>query len=202
MDDLLIRQEQLQHEAHEVMTELALPTVLGRVGRVEVIGSAASGLMVWRDLDISVYTDASAADRVAAVVRDLVANPAVLDLHYANETGARSPSGGVHDQRYYAVVRYRSRRGERWKIDLSLWTDTGPRGEFSAAHRLRDRLTDDTRIAILRIKDIWHQHQDYPDKIGGIDIYDAVLNHGVRTADEFGTYLDAHRQTDRPTPTP
>ncbi|HEY0807063.1 MAG TPA: hypothetical protein VGD84_18480 [Pseudonocardiaceae bacterium] len=191
MDDLLARQERLQQEAHEVMTELDLPAMLGRVGRVEVIGSAASGLMVWRDLDISVYTDAGAADRVAAAMRALVANPAVLDLHYANETGSRSPSGGAHDQRYYAVVRYLSRGGEHWKIDLSLWTDTGPRGEFSA-ERLRDRLTDETRIAILRIKDDWHRHQDYPDKIGGIAVYDAVLNHGVRTAQEFGIYLSEH----------
>jgi len=195
MDDLLARQERLQQEAHEVMTELDLPAMLGRVGRVEVIGSAASGLMVWRDLDISVYTD-SAADRVAAAMRDLVANPAVLDLHYANETGSRSPSGGTHDQRYYAVVQYLSRGGERWKIDLSLWIDTGPRGEFSSAERLRDRLTDETRIAILRIKDDWHRHQDYPDKIGGIDIYDAVLNHSVRTAEQFGIYVSERHLLD------
>ncbi|MEV4641759.1 hypothetical protein AB0J80_30890 [Actinoplanes sp. NPDC049548] len=29
----------------------------------------------------------------------------------------------------------------------------------------------------------------YPDEVGGTDIYTAVLDHGVRTPEEFGTWL-------------
>lgn len=183
MDELLTRQDRLQAEAHDVLAALEMPEVLGRIGRVEVIGSAATGLMVWRDLDLSVYAASATTPAVADAVRHLVANPGVLDVHYADETGPRSPSA-THDQRHYVVARYRD-----WKIDISIWTDTGPNGEFSDAAAIRARLTDETRLAILRIKDVWSRRDDYPDAVSGIDVYDAVLNHGVRDPAGFGAHL-------------
>jgi hypothetical protein len=52
-------------------------------------------------------------------------------------------------------------------------------------------VTAETRGAILWIKDIWHRRPCYPDVVGGVDIYDAVLNHGVREPAEFAAYLRA-----------
>lgn len=179
-EELLARQDRLQAEARDVVAELDLLSLLGGLGRVEVIGSAASGLMVWRDLDISVYTSAP-REEVADVVRVLVAHPEVRDLHFL---GPHMPSGEAKDQRYYAVVLFRD-----WKIDLSLWTSTGPSGGFSDAAELRGRLDDETRLAILRIKDHWCGLDSYPDVVSGVDVYDAVLNHGVRTVDEFQARL-------------
>jgi hypothetical protein len=34
--------------------------------------------------------------------------------------------------------------------------------------------------AILRIKDSWHRQPTYPDQIGGLDIYTAVIDERVR----------------------
>ncbi|MEJ3747737.1 hypothetical protein WEI85_31150 [Actinomycetes bacterium KLBMP 9797] len=195
---LLERQERLQREAEGVLSELDLPALLSRAGRVELIGSVASGLMIWRDLDISIFVAPDRHRRVAEILGTLLADPRVLDVHYANETGARSPSGGTHDQRYYAVLRYLPPGGETWKIDLSFWIDSGPRGEFLDGAALRARLTSETRLAILRIKDEWHRLDSYPDQIGGIDVYDAVLNHGVRTPGEFDAYLRARNLPTHP----
>ena len=36
-------------------------------------------------------------------------------------------------------------------------------------------------LIILRIKDAWYQLPAYRREVSGIDIYDAVLQHGVRT---------------------
>ena len=49
---LLERQDALQAEATRLVERLGLPTMLGRVGRFERLGSWASGLMVWRDVDL------------------------------------------------------------------------------------------------------------------------------------------------------
>jgi hypothetical protein len=35
------------------------------------------------------------------------------------------------------------------------------------------------------IKDHWYRLDSYPDIVSGVDVYDAVLNHGVRTVAEF-----------------
>ena len=45
---------------------------------------------------------------------------------------------------------------------------------------------------MLRLKDAWHRDPRYPDTIGGYEIYDAVLDHGVRTIEELDDYLEAH----------
>jgi hypothetical protein len=58
---------------------------------------------------------------------------------------------------------------------------------------MRRQLTPETRLAILWIKDVWHQAPFYPDQVSGIDIYDAVLEHGVRTPEQFGMYLHERR---------
>lgn len=192
--ELLRRQDRLQREITQVEAELDLDRVLGRVGRVERIGSAASGLMVWRDLDLSIYCIGPHSGRnVATALGELLAHPGVRAADYRDELGPRSPSGGEHDQRHYATLRYLAGDGEWWKIDLSFWTDTGPRDEFIDGAALQSRLTDETRIAILWIKDFLHRLEGYLREFAGIDVYDAVLNHGVRTPAEFEAYLTRRR---------
>ena len=52
-----------------------------------------------------------------------------------------------------------------------------------------ERLTGEQRRAILRIKDVWHHRPEYPDEISGLEIYTAVLEHEVRTPEEFAAHL-------------
>ncbi len=47
------------------------------------------------------------------------------------------------------------------------------------------RLTPETRAAILDIKRYWHQLPGYGKTVTSFAIYSAVLDHGVRTLDEF-----------------
>jgi hypothetical protein len=191
--ELLDRQDALQREAAEVVASLGLLELLGTAGMVRPIGSAPAGLMVWRDLDFSIYCATAEPDPVVEVLRTLMLRDGVREVSFADELGPRSPSGLPKDQRYYSVLRY-AHAAEVWKLDLSFWTRSGPDGEFSDPDRLRARLDDETRLAILWIKDVWHRRPEYPYEIGGIDIYDAVLNHRVRTPTEFDAYLE-RRQT-------
>lgn len=46
-------------------------------------------------------------------------------------------------------------------------------------------------MAILRLKDFWHRLPHYPDVVSAWEIYDAVLNHGVRTLDELDAFFAA-----------
>lgn len=110
-------------------------------------------------------------------------------MEYREENGERSPSGKPSDQRYVFVAFYESAAGEEWKLDLSLWLSDAPRTQLAQLDDLRRRLTDETRLAILWIKDVWHRLPTYPDPVSGVDVYDAGLEHGVRTPDEFAAYL-------------
>ena len=44
------------------------------------------------------------------------------------------------------------------------------------------------RTAVLRIEDAWHR-PEYPDEVGGADIYSAELDDGVRDPEGFATWL-------------
>jgi hypothetical protein len=69
----------------------------------------------------------------------------------------------------------------RWRIDLSVWL-RDLHGHVADWHtRLRDTVTDQQRLAVLRIKDVWHRLPSYPDEVSGWEVYTAVLRDGVRT---------------------
>jgi hypothetical protein len=191
---LLRRQAALQAEARDVVRELGLREHLGRLGPLELIGSSASGLMVWRDLDVAVRCADPATEAVLDATRPVLAHPRVREVLYRPELGSRSPSGGPADQRWYFVLRYERAAGELWKVDVSLWRlGDAARELYFDASELRRRLTDETRAAILWIKDVWHRRPSYPEEVGGVEIYDAVLNHGARTPEQFAAYLRARR---------
>ena len=44
---------------------------------------------------------------------------------------------------------------------------------------------------MLRIKDYWHRQPAYPHDVGGLDIYTAVIDDGIRTLDGFSAWLAA-----------
>jgi len=190
-DKLLARQAALQSEATRVLLELDLVERLAAAGVVEQIGSSVSGLMVWRDLDLSVTGPEMTLERILDALRPVVLDPGVLQVLYRRETGPRSPTGRPADERHYFVLRYQTAAGDEWKIDLSFWLCDAPRSYRRQLEQLASRLTEETRLAILSLKEIWCRLPSYPEQVSGVDVYDAVLEHGVRTAAEFSAYLEA-----------
>jgi hypothetical protein len=194
---LLERQDGLQAEANRLVELLDLPTMLGGAGRFERLGSSVSGLMVWRDLDLGVSCGRLSPERAWETVVPLAAHPRTSRLCYRNEVGWLAPAELRGYGRYYFVAHHETDAGDEWKIDISLWSPESPAGPLAHAEELRGRLTPETRLAILWIKDTWHRLPSYPDRVSGIDIYEAVLKHGVRTPEQFEGYL---RQRGLPTP--
>jgi hypothetical protein len=60
---LLQRQDMLQEEAQMVLEDLELNGLLSQVGSPVKLGSAALGLMVWPDIDITVSCPGLTIDR-------------------------------------------------------------------------------------------------------------------------------------------
>jgi hypothetical protein len=191
--ELLQRQRSLQAEARHVLADLDLMSYLSRLGQAEHVGSSVSGLMVWRDLDVGARCPQPSIERVFQTLQPIMTHRRVQEVLYREETGPRSPSGQPADQRYYFVLRYVTAAGQRWKIDISVWLNDAPRNQLGHLDDLARRLTDETRLAILWIKDVWHRLAIYPDEVSGSDIYAAVLDHGVRTPEQFAIYLQERR---------
>ena len=191
-DELLARQASLQAEAAAILADLDLPATVAGIGPMLLAGSYVSGLMCWPDLDVMVFTGAEfSPDDVLRLVRRMIDRPAVTGFDYRDERGPRSPTGTVRDERYHVAV-HLARDGRSWRIDVTLWLND-PHANITAWHeRLRDTVTAEQRAAILRIKDVWHRLPGYPDRVGGMQIYDAVLDGGVRSPQQFAAWLAAH----------
>jgi hypothetical protein len=187
--DLVKRQETLQIDAQEVIHELEIVTRLGEVGQVFQIGSLVSGLMVWRDIDFSIVCRDATPPEIFEAMAPIAGDRRVRSLHFENETGDRSPSGRLEDDRLYFVLRYQPPDGSIWKIDFSFWFSETGRTEIMHPHQLRDQLTEETRLAILWLKDMWQHSPTYPEKVSGPDIYEAVLKYGVRSPQHLRAHL-------------
>jgi len=174
------RQEQLQAEARELLT-----TLRDALGDLQPTGSFVSGLMAWRDLDVMLLggPQLSPSD-VLALIAGAAGLPGLTGFDYRDERGPRSPTGERRDERFHIAMTVYA-----WRVDLSIWLHD-PHDNVTAWHReLAGRVTDEQRLTILEIKDVWHRRPEYPDEVSGFEIYTAVLEHGVRTPDDFGRWL-------------
>jgi hypothetical protein len=92
------------------------------------------------------------------------------------------------DQGLYFQVRYRHESGEEWKVDMWLLAHDHP-GPLSRdmVSPMRRALTDETREAILALKE-WVLAGGHP--YTSIRIYQAVLEGGARTPEEFLAWFE------------
>ena len=187
-EQLLQRQDRLQNEAQALVRKLDLVRLLSSVGTVRVHGSSVLGLMTWRDIDLSVSSPGLSIERAYEVMLPLLTHPRVKQVRYLNESGTFNLTGLPHDERSFFMLLYDSGAESDWKIDISFWLAEGARPE--PIHTMvEQKLTPETRLAILYIKDVWWRQPSYRQEVSSVDIYYAVLQHGVRTLDEFDQYL-------------
>jgi hypothetical protein len=93
MNDLLSEQRLLQKGADKIVDLLRLEALLSNVGRPIRVGSSAMGLMVRRDVDITVICDDLSLADTRAAFAQVGAKLMSMDRHVAsvcfrNDTGA------------------------------------------------------------------------------------------------------------------
>jgi hypothetical protein len=178
--DLLARQSALQREADEVVADLDLDRLLAEAGEPVRVGSSALGLMTWRDLDLTVVCPALSVGQVAGLGARLAVHPRVREASFRNDTGSWNVDPAYPDGLYLGL-RYATLTGEAWKVDVWFVDEPDLQPDLEHVRTLPPRLTGATRLAILRIKEVWAAREGYR----SVDVYTAVLDAGVQTAEEF-----------------
>jgi hypothetical protein len=89
----------------------------------------------------------------------------------------------------YWLVEYVTEVDVTWTLDLWFLLEGHTQFDLEHIQTIPPRLTREARLAILRIK---HARLDLPaaDRGPSYRIYEAVLDHGVRTADDFTRHLE------------
>lgn len=197
-DDLFRRQRLLQGEAEAVMEDLDLATALEAIGVPIRTGSSALGVMVKPDIDVTIACttlDLAVFDAVTQLAARLSRHERVWQVSFRDDTGDWNIDPDTYPDGLFLNVRYRSARPRDWGLDL--WFVDQPERQPDLAHlrTLLPRLTDETREAILRIKEEWTPRPEYGREVNGTLvngtlIYEAVLDGGVRTLPDFAEWLE------------
>ena len=116
-----------------------------------------------------------------------------MGYDYRDERADRSPTGEVRDERYHVPILLERAAGI-WRLDLSLWLHDIHDNVTAWHQEFHNKITDEQRAAVLRIKDVWFRLPSYPDVIGGFEIYTAVMEAGVRTPGSSATGATASGQ--------
>ncbi len=194
-DAVLAREAAREAEAHAVLADLDLFALLGRVGRPVLTGSCALGVMVRRDIDVTTLCASLDVETVFVVGRELAARPRVHRLAFRNDTGRWNVDPAYPDGLYWGI-RYRSDGGDDWNLDLWFLREGTTQYDLEHLRTLLPRLDRGTRATVVRIKEALVGSPAYGSDIHGYDVYAAVLDGGVRTPEEFGTWM-RDRRTDR-----
>lgn len=194
-DDLFRRQRLLRSEAEAVLDDLDLVAGLETVGDPIRTCGLALGVMVKPDIDVTTACaglDLAAFDAVAHLAARLARHERVRQVTFRNDTGDWNAEPDKYPDGLFLQVQYRSSgpRPRDWSLDL--WFVDQPERQPDLAHlrTLLPRLTDETREAILRIKEEWTPRPEYGRQVNGTLIYEAVLDGGVRTLPEFAQWLE------------
>ncbi|MEF3302135.1 hypothetical protein [Paenibacillus sp. GYB003] len=187
-DELLARQLQLQAEAAAIAEELRLDQLLARAGTPVKVGSAALGLMAWRDLDMTVVCSKLNIAAIAEIASHLMSNPQVRDLKFINDTGKWNTDPAYPDG-YFVGMTYESGSGDKWELDIWFVDEPEKQPDLQHLRTMPERLTPAAIVAILRIKTVWAARAEYGKQVKSFDIYTAVLDNHVRTPDEFERWL-------------
>ncbi|MBI2594053.1 hypothetical protein HYW44_05435 [Candidatus Daviesbacteria bacterium] len=194
--NLIKQQNQLQKDAYKVLEKLQLMELLKNFGEPKIVGSLSLGLMTWRDIDIEVIMKKLDMEFIAEICAKLVRKSSRrIDFGVIDN---RDGFNNIRPTGIYLGVKYYSKdlkAGELlgandkvWKIDIHFVLKKDSKG-VQKTQEVADRLTDEIRKIILKIKGVVFKSPKFRKEIFSMDIYNAVLNKGVKNINEFKDYL-------------
>ena len=183
--ELLAFSENRQRRAWDIVRRSRLMEIWADAGaEAHVVGSLAMGLMMThRDIDLHVYSSPLTVKGSFAVMARLAEDAAVKKIECRNLLNTDEACIEWH-------AWYDDGQGGMWQIDI-IHILKGSRydGYFERmAERVKAVLTDDTRLAILRLKAETPENEH----VMGVEYYQAVLRDGVRTMADFKRWRAEH----------
>lgn len=186
MDDLLKQQEALQKEARAVLDILQLEVMFRRYGSVSIGGSVTLGLMTWRDIDMGIeVARLPSREQIIEVADHILSVPGIKGVNIMDNTDLLNPH---HPKGIYFGLRYLNEDKKLWKFDIWFITPDIDNGR-SHQQWVAENLTPEFKLAILAIKNAIHDNPKYKKTVFSIDVYDAVIKHGITDLEGFKAHL-------------
>lgn len=181
----LERADLRKQQAMAILNELQLIEKWNAVGNCFIVGAVAYDLIVEPDIDLETFCEAPNPSDIMSELSLLTLNKNVVELKYRDYTGTD------FNGHYFKLI-YQAEEIE-WNIDMWLFSNKR-KGALSKdlVPFMKENLTEDTRKAILDIKEALLQLNE---EFSSIFIYQAVLEFGVRNIDSFLQWAKHHNTT-------
>jgi hypothetical protein len=204
MSNLLDDEKLLEEEADRLVELLKLDTLLSGIGRPIRVGSSAMGLMVRRDIDITVVCDSLSSETRTAFIQAgaklMLMDRHVVSVRFRNDTGKWNIDPSSYPDGLYLGISARTEEGISWTLDI--WAVDQPERQPDLNHlqTFLPRLDDNRRKTILSIKRALAAEDSSPleSKIPSAYVYEAVVEEGVVNLAQFSEWLAGKKnKTDR-----
>ncbi len=186
-EDLFAKDQSLRREADNILEGKSLRKLLEEYAPIHITGSYRLHLMVWRDLDILMDAPNITIPEFFVLGNRITSLLSPWKMSFTNN---RDHESGRYPRGLYWGIRLGDLRKGAWKIDVWAFDSEQCRAKVQECEKLRKRLNDDNRLTILSLKSQLWNHPRYRDTITSQDIYDAVLDHSVRTLSDFWNYVE------------
>lgn len=180
--------EQNQQIAWEILENSQLFQLWENIGgEVHIVGSLNTGLLIHKDVDIHVYTDAVSIQDSFSVMGDLAQRMNLIDIQYKNGLETEEECLEWHSL-------FEDKNKAIWKLDL-IHIRKGSKYDGvveKVTETIKNKLTPEIRETILRIK------YDMPKDaiIPGIEVYHGVFTGNVKSYDELLAWRKNNPLTD------
>ena len=178
MKQILGIADSMQKQAWEVIEDTNIIEIWSSIGaKINLVGSLKMGLLMNnRDIDFHIYTTPfKLADSFSAIAK-IAENKRIKTINYGNLVETEDKCIEWH-------AFYEGRDGHTWQIDMiHILNESSYVGYFEeVAERISAVLTPENRADILRIKNMIPIEK----KVMGIQIYQAVIEDGIKDIDSF-----------------
>ena len=186
---LLENQARLRAQCKKLLAETGLQKVLATYGRVEMEGSYVYGLMTHPDIDLCVISKSISKESSGKLVGALASFAPVRKLKTSDRVNH------VQEKRKaikgYWIGLEMNFEDTIWNIDIWYQQSEWRNDKTSEWKEKLDALTESQRIAILTIKEELRAQERYgvSKEYVGVDVYRAVIEHNVKTAQELDILL-------------
>ncbi len=200
--ELLQLQQSLQDDADWVLQKINLLQTLSQYGDVNVVGAKALGLLIARDIDISVVVPTVQLENWAELVKNLMITPHIrrvtaIDYYHYDKHHRYNPDEGEKYSLYVSMEKLLGQEQDEtnsWECQIHLIKANKFDADF--LNDMKEKLTEEKRVIILQLKywanevnKVLKEESKGNFKIPSMAIYTAVLEKGIKTIPEFVEYF-------------
>jgi hypothetical protein len=182
LNNLYNQSQDIKKEAEELLKNNSISKILSKYGEIKFTGSYELDLMFKKDIDISLINNKLTVPEFTQLGKELIDQLKTPSVYYRN-TRINPIEKRPENSLYWGV------QIDEWFLDIwAMSKNVYLKSEYYI-NEIKAKLNQENRNIILSLKYEYLKSKRYSKQFGSRELYEAVLNHDVKTSKEFDKYL-------------